>query len=186
VVIRKDSFSEAELLRRLKQGDQEAWTELVSGDYSVSLYNYSRSRLPTPQDIEDVVIETFGAAVRAIQNFDGRAKLSTFLISLANRKIADFWRRQPADMAELSEAFVGPGLSQESIEFMEILYLLKEEHRQVLLMRYHIGLGVDEIASILGKTYRGAESLLSRARAELRRAMSSDDDDNKDDNDDGE
>ncbi len=185
MVIRKDSFSEEEFLRRLKQGDQAAWTELVSGDYSVSLYNYSRSRLPTPQDIEDVVIETFAAAVRAIQNFDGRAKLSTFLISLANRKIADFWRRHP-DTTELPESLVGPGLSQEGIEFMEILYHLKEEHRQVLLMRYHIGLGVDEIASILGKTYRGAESLLSRARAELRRAMSSDDNDTKDDNDDDE
>jgi len=66
---------------------------------------------------------------------------------------------------------IGPGLSEESIEFMEILQRLKEEHRQVLLMRYHIGLGVDEIASVLGKTYRGAESLLSRARAELKSAM---------------
>jgi DNA-directed RNA polymerase specialized sigma24 family protein len=41
-------------------------------------------------------------------------------------------------------------------------------------MRYHIGLGVDEIASVLGKTYRGAESLLSRARAELKLAMTLD------------
>jgi len=175
VVIRKDSFSEEEFLHRLKQGDQEAWTELVSGDYSVSLYNHLRNKLPTHQDIEDVLIETFSAAVRAIQNFDGRAKLSTFLFTLANHKSADFWRRQP-DTTELSDSVVGPGLSQESIEFMEVLSLLKEEHRQVLLMRYHIGLGVDEIASILGKTYRGAESLLSRARAELRQAMSLDND----------
>ncbi|MEZ4731647.1 MAG: sigma factor-like helix-turn-helix DNA-binding protein [Caldilineaceae bacterium] len=72
---------------------------------------------------------------------------------------------------ELSEAFVDAGLSQESIEFIEVLHRLKEEHRQVLLMRYHIGLGVDEIAGILGKTYRGAESLLSRSAAELRQAM---------------
>lgn len=166
----KGSFSEEEFLLRLQKGDEEAWTELVTGELSTRLYNHLRHRLPTPQDVEDVIHDTFSAVVRAIPNFDGRVKLSTFLFSLAQHKLADFWRRRP-ETAELSDTMIGPGLSQESIEFVEVLQRLKEEHRQVLLMRYHIGLGVDEIASVLGKTYRGAESLLSRARAELKLAM---------------
>lgn len=170
MVTPKGSFSEEEFLLRLQKGDEEAWTELVTGEYGTRLYNYLRHKLPTHQDVEDVLHDTLSAAVRAIQNFDGRVKLSTYLFSLANHKLADFWRRRPAT-AELPETFVDSGLNQESIEFVEVLHRLKDEHRQVLLMRYHIGLGVDEIASVLGKTYRGAESLLSRARAELRRAM---------------
>ncbi|MBX3014507.1 MAG: RNA polymerase sigma factor [Caldilineaceae bacterium] len=166
--------SEDDLLRRLQQGDQTAWVELVSGELGKRLYSYMRHKLPTEQDVEEVVQETFSAAVRAIPNFDGRVKLSTFLFSLAQHKLADFWRRHP-DMEELPETLIDPGVNQDSIEFLEILHRLKAEHRQVLLMRYHIGLGVDEIASILGKTYRGAESLLSRARAELRRSMNLDD-----------
>lgn len=173
MVTPKGSFSEEEFLLRLQKGDEEAWTELVTGELSTRLYNHLRHRLPTPQDVEDVVHDTFSAAVRAIPNFDGRVKLSTFLFSLAQHKLADFWRRRP-ETAELSDTMIGPGLSQESIEFVEILQRLREEHRQVLLMRYHIGLGVDEIASVLGKTYRGAESLLSRARAELKLAMTLD------------
>lgn len=169
----KGSFSEEEFLLRLQKGDEEAWTELVTGELSTRLYNHLRHRLPTPQDVEDVIHDTFSAVVRAIPNFDGRVKLSTFLFSLAQHKLADFWRRRP-ETAELSDTMIGPGLSQESIEFVEVLQRLKEEHRQVLLMRYHIGLGVDEIASVLGKTYRGAESLLSRARAELKLAMTLD------------
>jgi len=170
VAIGKGSFSEEEFLRRLQEGDEKAWIELVKGEIALQLYNHMRHKLPTHHDVEEVLQETFSAAVRAIQNFDGRVKLSTFLFSLAHHKMADFWRRRQVT-TELSEAFVDSGLSQESIEFIEVLHRLKEEHRQVLLMRYHIGLGVDEIASILGKTYRGAESLLSRARAELRQAM---------------
>jgi len=173
VVTPKGSFSEEEFLLRLQKGDEEAWTELVTGELSTRLYNHLRHRLPTPQDVEDVVHDTFSAVVRAIPNFDGRVKLSTFLFSLAQHKLADFWRRRP-ETAELSDTMIGPGLSQESIEFVEVLQRLREEHRQVLLMRYHIGLGVDEIASVLGKTYRGAESLLSRARAELKLAMTLD------------
>lgn len=170
MVTHTGSFSEEDLLLRLQKGDEAAWTELVTGDMSTRLYNHLRHRLPTEQDVEDVVHDTFSAAVRAIPNFDGRVKLSTFIFSLAQHKLADFWRRQP-DTTEIPETMMGPGLSQESVEFIEVLHRLKEEHRQVLLMRYHIGLGVDEIASVLGKTYRGAESLLSRARAELRLAM---------------
>ena len=173
MVTPKGSFSEEEFLLRLQAGDEEAWVELVNGELSTRLYDYLRHKLPTPQDVEDVVHDTFSAVVRAIPNFDGRVKLSTFLFSLAQHKLADFWRRRP-ETAELSDTMIGPGLSQESIEFIEVLQRLKEEHRQVLLMRYHIGLGVDEIASVLGKTYRGAESLLSRARAELKLAMTLD------------
>ena len=170
MVMPKGSFSEEEFLLRLQKGDEEAWLELVTGELSTRLYNHLRHKLPTHQDVEDVMNDTFSAVVRAIPNFDGRVKLSTFLFSLAQHKLADFWRRRP-EITELSDTMIGPNISQESIEFIEVLQRLKEEHRQVLLMRYHIGLGVDEIASVLGKTYRGAESLLSRARAELKLAM---------------
>ena len=173
MVTHNDSFSEEKFILRLQNGDEKAWEELSTGEHGTRLYNYLRHKLPSQQDVEDVVHDTLMASVRAIHNFDGRVKLSTFLFSLAQHKLADFWRRRP-DTAELADTMVGPGLNQESIEFVEVLQQLKDEHRQVLLMRYHIGLGVDEIANVLGKTYRGAESLLSRARAELRLAMSLD------------
>lgn len=162
--------SEAEFIARLKAGDEFAWQTLTTGEYSTRLYNHLRHRLPNQQAVEDVLHDTFASAVRAIPNFDGKVKLSTFLFSLAQHKLADFWRRY-SETIELEEVMVGPGLSSESIEFIETLQKLKEEHRQALVLRYYVGLGVDEIATILGKTYRGAESLLSRARAELRMAM---------------
>ncbi len=167
-----NNWSEEEWVRRLKGNDAVAWSAFVTGTYSIRLYNYLLHRLPEYQDVEDVQQETMKAAVQAIQTFDGKVKLSTFLFSLANHKIADFWRRHRSS-AELKETYPdpAPGMSDESIEFIETLNKLKEEHRQVLLMRYYVGLGVDEIARILGKTYKGAESLLSRARADLRKNM---------------
>lgn len=62
-------------------------------------------------------------------------------------------------------------LSSDSMEFQEILQKLRPNHLQVLLMRYHVGLGVDEIAKVLGVSYKSTESLLSRARLELRKAL---------------
>jgi RNA polymerase sigma-70 factor, ECF subfamily len=163
--------SEADLLRQLKSGDEQAWTYL-SEEYGSKIYNYLRHRLPGPEDVQDVLSDTMVAAVRAIPNFDGNVTLTTFLFSLANRKIADFWRRrQPT--AELPETLMDAGLSSDSIEFQEILKKLRPSHLQVLLMRYHVGLGVDEIAKVLGQSYKSTESLLSRARMELRRVLDS-------------
>jgi RNA polymerase sigma-70 factor (ECF subfamily) len=167
-------WSEEELVRRLKANDAEAWLYFAQGKHSNRLYNYLRHKLPEEQDVEDVLQETMRAAIQAMQTFDGKVKLSTFLFSLANYKVADFWRKRQVT-TELTDIHIDPGMSDESIEFIELLQQLREEHRQVLLMRYYVGLGVDEIARILGKTYKGAESLLSRARAELRRGLDGED-----------
>jgi len=167
-------WTDEEWVRRLKANDADAWSEFVYSDYSQRLYNYLRHKLPEEQDVEDILQETMTAAVTAIQTFDGKAKLTTFLFSLANYKVADFWRKRQAT-TELTDIHIDPGMNADSVEFVEILQKLREEHRQVLLMRYYVGLGVDEIARILGKTYKGAESLLSRARAELRKGLDGDD-----------
>ncbi len=166
-------WSEEEWVKRLKANDAEAWSEFALGEYGTRLYNYLRHKLPEEQDVEDVQQETLRAAVQAMQTFDGKVKLSTFLFSLAKYKVVDFWRKRQVT-SELTDIHIDPGMSDESIEFVELLHKLSEEHRQVLLMRYYVGLGVDEIARILGKTYKGAESLLSRARAELRNVMDND------------
>lgn len=164
------AWTDEEWVRHLKANEADAWSAFVDSHYSQKLYNYLRHKLPNDQDVEDVLQETMTAAVQAIQTFDGKAKLTTFLFSLANYKVADFWRKRQVT-TELTDIHIDPGMSAESVEFVEILQKLREEHRQVLLMRYYVGLGVDEIARILGKTYKGAESLLSRARAELRKGL---------------
>ena len=161
--------SEAELLQRLQGGDEEAWTYLTH-EYGKRIYNYLRHRLPGPEDVEDALSETLVAAVKALPRFDGNVTLTTFLFSLANRKIADFWRRQKAT-SELPETLMDVGVNSAGMEFQEILQTLKPSYVQVLLMRYHVGLGVDEIADTLGQSYKATESLLSRARMELRKAL---------------
>ena len=89
---------------------------------------------------------------------------------MANHKIADFWRKRQAT-SELTELVIDHSQSNASVEFQELLTQIDPLHREVLLMRYHVGLGVDEIAVVLERTYKATESLLSRARMELRKVM---------------
>lgn len=169
--------TDADLLKRLQGGDNGAWTS-VTRDYAPRLYNYLRQNLPTADDAEDALSETMAAAVRAIANFDGRAALSTFLYAIAFRKVADFWRRTPHTMSldgggerdSAQYTIEDPDVGQR-LEFEEALNSLPELSRQVLLLRYQVGLGVDEIAEVVSRSYKGTESLLSRARTQLRDAI---------------
>lgn len=164
--------ADAALLQRLQAGDNAAWTELTS-EYSPRLYAYLRRNLPSAADTEDALSETLLAAVRAMPGFDGRVSLATFLYSLAYRKMADYWRRR-RDTAPLLETVAAPntGLDQgERAELEAALDSLPETLRQVLLLRYQVGLSVAEVAEVIDRSYKGAESLLSRARSQLRTTL---------------
>jgi len=161
--------SEAELLRRLQVGDQQAWAVFVQ-TMTPRLLNYLRHNLPTLQDAEDVLSETLLAAVHSLPSFDGKASLATFIFSLAYRKIADFYRKRQ-DVVELMDQHSSSGVTSKSVEFEEVVDQLPETAKQVLLLRYYVGLNVGEIAQVIDRSYKGTESLLSRARQQLRDAL---------------
>ncbi|MFN3334496.1 MAG: RNA polymerase sigma factor [Caldilinea sp.] len=135
------------------------------------MFSYLRHNVPTVEDAEDVLGETMIAAVRALKDFDGRASLSTFVFSLAYRKIADFWRKRQETEALLEQQRSPLSVDSESLEFAEVLDRLPELSKQALILRYHVGLSVGEIAQVIDRSYKGTESLLSRARQQLRDAM---------------
>lgn len=167
--------TDAELLKKLQRGDNAAWAQ-VARDFSPRLFSYLRQNLPTAEDAEDALSETLTAAVRAVITFDGRAALSTFLYAIAYRKVADFYRRTPPtdslDHEGSTVVLVSKEMDmQERMLFEEAMLSLPELSRQALLLRYHVGLGVDEIAVVIDRSYKGTESLLSRARAQMREAM---------------
>lgn len=162
--------SEHELLQRLQIGDQHAWMEFVQ-IMRPRLFNYLRHNVPTVEDAEDVLGETMIAAVRSLKDFDGRVSLSTYVFSLAYRKIADFWRKRQDTVSLAEQQRSSLKVGSDSLEFAELLDLLPETAKHVLILRYHVGLSVGEIAQVIDRSYKGTESLLSRARQQLRDAM---------------
>jgi len=160
---------EKDLIQRLKRGDEDAWVYFTQA-YGTRLFNYLRHHLPSYQDIEDVVVDTMSAVVRAIMTFDGNVTLITFLLTIAKNKLVDFYRRQPKT-SELLDTMVDAGSNTESIEFHGVFNTVRKEYREILLMRYQLDLSVQEIADFLELSYKAAESSLSRAKQELREAL---------------
>jgi len=153
-----DNFSEdTAFVAALQAGDPEAW-EKFADHYSAKLRQYLSYRLPTAESVDDVLSEILIGTVRTIKQFANDVKLSTFVYSIAHRKVADYWRRQTTTVA-LSDVT--------HTETRELLSQLPEVTQNALLLRYYIGLSVEEIAQILGRSFKATESLLSRARQQF-------------------
>lgn len=159
--------SDGDLLRRLQSGDDAAWSEFYNM-YSQALFNFIRHNgIENPEHVYDIQGDTWLAAPKAIANFDGQAAtLKTFLFSIARRKISDFWRKHKP-YTDLPDAIPVDETTQKSLELEEALATLPDQERQALILRYLEGFSVSEIADIMGRTYKGTESLLSRARKRL-------------------
>ena len=68
----------------------ESWVDRY-GDF---LYRFTLSRLKDSSIAEDLVQETFLAALKARKNFQGRSSARTWLIAILKHKIVDYIRKQ--------------------------------------------------------------------------------------------
>ncbi|MEZ4864130.1 MAG: RNA polymerase sigma factor [Caldilineaceae bacterium] len=160
---------DTEFLLRLQEGDDRAWEKLME-EWGPKLYNYLSYNARSEEDAQDILSETFTALIHSIRNFDGNVALSTFIYSIAYRKVADYWRKSQ-EMYELPASLSVAGPSSTPLEVHEVLAELPEVAQQALLLRYHVGLSVAEIAEVLGRSYKATESLLSRVRRQFQHAF---------------
>ena len=87
------SAAEQYLLEQIRQGDADAWRQLV-GRYHGRLIAFATRDLPSPADAEDAVQETFVSLLQGINKFRSDASLETYLFVILRRRIADTYRRR--------------------------------------------------------------------------------------------
>ncbi len=75
--------------KQARLSDPATWVD-QHGDY---LYKYALSRIRNKAVAEDVVQETFLAALKARDNFAGKSSEKTWLVGILKRKIVDHFRR---------------------------------------------------------------------------------------------
>lgn len=179
------------LVDRFKNGDQEAFNEMVSR-YWDRIYAMVHQLLRNPQDAEEVTQDAFIRAHRGLQNFRGDAAFSTWLYqiatNLARNRYWYWWRRkrdktisfdQPVsdeNDTPLSEVYSAEletpedaTVTQELVD--RIAYGMEKlgaKHREILILRNVKNLSYEEIAAILNISVGTVKSRIARAREALR------------------
>jgi RNA polymerase sigma-70 factor (ECF subfamily) len=174
--------SDEALVRQAQKGSLDAFTALYHRYLSV-VYNRVRYRIPS-QDVEDVTQEVFISALKSLGSFRGAARFSTWLRTLADRRIADYYRRRrevdapvvldPADIDQIAvrQPDQADGISlDQQLALQRALAALPDHYRDILLMRFAEGLKFEEIAQVRGLSLEAAKSLFRRAVAALREEL---------------
>lgn len=136
-----------------------------------------QSKVAVAEDAEEILQDTLFAFLEAIRDFQGESSLKTYLFSICQHKIIDYYRRRRLKQVVFSklpslEVLISPMLNPE--EQLDV-NLLKEKihlvldrllpnYRQVLIFKYLDSLSVVEIARRLKVSFKSAESQLFRAR----------------------
>lgn len=182
-----EDAEEISVIKQIVTGNPSAMERFFSR-YADPLYVFIYHQLEGPHaDVEDIWQETLIAAINAMPTFRGKSRLFSWLCSIARHKIVDHLRRQgrqPTDVfSDLPESGLSKLISSKSlpeevvmlkatrIRVVEALALLPTEYRKALVARYSDEQSVNEIAHLLGRSYKATESLLSRSRAAFKQAL---------------
>ncbi|MCA9213177.1 MAG: RNA polymerase sigma factor [Planctomycetales bacterium] len=85
--------SDAILVERIRKGDTDAWSDLISR-YEGRLLAFAESRLRRRDVSEDVVQESFIGFLNSLPNFDGKRPLESYLFTICAHKLTDHLRRE--------------------------------------------------------------------------------------------
>lgn len=154
------------------------------------VYNTALNTLQNEQDAEEIAQDVFIEAYNKSHTFKGESQVSTWLYRITVNKCIDLIRSRKrkkrfAFITELfhesgepiqdASDFVHPGIVAENREKASVLYKaidqLPETQRIPFLLSETGGLSYAEISEIIGTSVSSIESLLFRARKNLRKIL---------------
>lgn len=181
------------LVEECRNGDSSAFDELVRR-YKDRIYNVAYRYLGNHEDAQDVAQDVFIRAYRGIREFKGKAKVYTWLYSiagnLARNKLRDGRRkgRNKGTSLEALEASA-PGVASLALQkpggtpdavasehemnaiLQQCLEELPEHYRMTFVLRTCEDLSYEEIADAMGCPTGTVKSRLNQARTLLQRRL---------------
>lgn len=169
--------SEDELIARAKQGDRQAFHDLVSLYYPiVERFAYQIGNPAT--QIEDVTQEVFLRVYRSLHQYS-TGKFSTWLYTITLNISRDIFRKNKRNQEKIrklsrqplpSSTEIGDRLlkNAEHQQLHEVILRLKEKYRVPLVLFYFHEKTYDEIADILSMPTATVKTRVSRARKKLK------------------
>lgn len=183
-------LTDAALMERIKLGDRAAFEELVAR-FRGPIMSLVRRTLPDATEAEDLAQGVFVQVYKAANRYEPRAKLSTWIFTIARNLCLNEIRRRTRHPAESLEAqcespdgdyvhqFEDRGVDLPDDETLqnelsnkveEALRDLPENQRTAILLCRE-GVSYDEIGAVLGSSLSSVKSLIFRGRETLKKRL---------------
>lgn len=177
------------LIRRVLEGDQEAFADLMAL-HEKQVYNLCLRMTGHPEDAKDLAQEAFLKAWRGLQFYKFESAFSTWLYRLTSNVCIDFLRRQKrraetsivvadeeGEETELEIPDSEPLPEQQVIQqerqmsVTAAMQMLEDDFRIALTLRVVDELSYEEIGEILNLNSGTVKSRIARARMKLKKIL---------------
>ena len=181
---------ERQLIARCKDGDIEAYEQLIQG-YQKKVYNIALKMLGNAEDASDAAQEALIKVYKSIAGFKEESSLSTWIYRIATNVCLDELRKKKksnvvsihtnlqTEDGELSVQIEDhrpqPDQVYENLELRQemkkAIDALNEEHKTVVVLRDIQGMSYEEIAHIMQCSLGTVKSRINRARNTLKNIL---------------
>jgi len=178
------------LLQRIASGDRNAFRQLYDA-YKRLVFNASLGYLQNSSEAEEITQDVFIEINRSAAHFKGESSIKTWIYRITVNKCLDQLRHRnrkkragfltslfKKDSAELMidvPHFHHPGVLLENKEKAALLFKLidqlPEKQKTAFFLAHLEDLPQHEIAEVMGSSVKAVESLIQRAKANLRNWM---------------
>lgn len=183
----RSASDEAQLIARAREGDEDAFAELVMVHSERVMAALRRFGL-TASEVEEVTQEVFLRAWRGLSNYEGRAQFSTWLYRIAFNESRRLLARRNTALPVVPDLALEPSIDAvarvpdppghepeaqtldrefEAI-LQEALAELPADCRVAVVLRDLEGLSTQEAAEVVGVRHAAFKSRLHRGRTQLR------------------
>jgi RNA polymerase sigma-70 factor (ECF subfamily) len=159
--------------------------------YYKFLFNYTKARVNNALDVEEIISDTFFAALKAKDNFQQKSTERTWLVAILKHKIIDYYRRKASHKGKMRTYTMSHEEYQETYHYTtaitqcesstlsdihletlenvleESLAHIPQSQSDVVKLRVYEALSTEEICDRLDISKNNAWVLMSRARKSL-------------------
>lgn len=137
-------------------------------DHFIHIRSFLRVYLGNTAAVDDLAQDTFLQLWSQPKAFDPtRASLRTYLLGIARKKAADFWRKSGRDARTWAERSTAP--EGEALTMQDALSRMETDLRNVLWLREAEGYSYQELSRIFDIPIGTVRSRLYAAREQLRK-----------------
>ncbi|KPF94165.1 RNA polymerase subunit sigma [Rhodopseudomonas sp. AAP120] len=164
------------LLASIAAGDRTAMHTLYAR-HNVRVYRFILRMLRDPATAEDLVSQVFLDVWRTARQFEGRAQVSTWLLSIARFKALTALRQRQHedidqdDVLEIADGADNPEAALDRTRTSDILRAciakLSPAHREIINLVYYHEKSVEEVGRIVGIPQSTVKTRMFYARKQL-------------------
>lgn len=182
-------FKDKQTISRLKNKDKEVFIQ-VYDDFATDIYRFVYFKVGHVEEAKDLTSMIFLKTWNHIQNnsLTSSSTLRALLYKIARTSIVDYYREtgnklevslddeeHPIDLPDDKTDLNGDiDRANDIAQIKSKLPLLKEEYREIIVLKFVNDLDIDEISEVTGKTKGNVRVLLHRALSALKDLLEED------------